>query len=467
MARHGVIIRYVPKKIARLSAACLVVLFVSGTRTTAQRDNDDWGAPVGGAQVRIAISATAPPPLPGELPVLEIQLRNQGTGVVTVSFEAMTSGPIEIDGVWYQQIYAGGNGTNHGVTPGTTTASFLLRTYLNAMFTVDAPHAALDLSAGRHTIRVRTSNSAPFSIADAASDKLVLTSNMLVIDIPQLSAESEQRILAERTSAGGVEGQRAADRLIARYPDAAVPALVQAVGATSDAGLRAFYIERAGTLPGDRPVAFLTSQLAPGVDLLSQVAAAEALLARGRLEWVPALVDDWRRLQQRALQRLSITDQEAAAGLIALLVRSREPRTIDALADDSTAPVDIRLAVVYTLLPPDTKPGVHGTATSGRSIAISADHVASLPTGEAGRAIERLLSRALGDTAARVGLSLTYDGTTHADPRVCDMAAFVMARRWPERYHFTWPTDVIERDAQIAAIRTALGAPPLNRQPSR
>jgi hypothetical protein len=286
---------------------------------------------------------------------------------------------------------------------------------------------------------------------------LSLISNAIVIDIPSLTSAEERRVLVERTAAGDVDGLRAARRLVAAFPAVAIPAFVRAIEATSDAGNRAAYVSLAGTLPGDLPVAFLMSQVATDVNLLSQVTAADALLAHGRLAWVPPLIDVWHRVRRVAPQASSFHDLDATAQVIALFIRSGDPAAIDALADDAEAPVDVRLAVVYTLLPPDTRSGIRGQA-NGASLAFGARHVASLPAGETGRAVERLLVDALDDTASRVGLSITYNGTSYTDPRVCDMSALVMATRWPDRYHFTWPADVAERDTQIATIRNAWSA---------
>jgi hypothetical protein len=412
-----------------------------------------WGEAVDGVQMRIAVAPTGPPPLPGDLPVFEVQLRNQGPDVIAVEPEALIFGDLEIDGVWYRQIHAGSCCARpEQLAPGSVSAIQLLRVD-NPLIEIDAPSVTAEWRPGRHTVRVRTFAGPRFSIRSETDARLSLISNAIVVDIPSISAADEQRVLIERTAAGGVEGLRAARRLVAAFPAAAIPAFARAIEATSDAGSRAAYVGLAGTLPGDLPVAFLMSQVATDVTLLSQATAADALLAHGHREWVPPLIDVWRRVR-RDSQASSLHDADATAQLIALLIRSGDPAAIDALADVAEAPVDVRLAVVYTLLPPDTRSGVRGQA-NGASLALLARHVSTLPDGAAGRAIERLLARALDDTAARAGLSISYDATSHTDPRVCDLAAFVMATRWPDRYRFTWPADVGDRDAQIAAIRAA------------
>lgn len=417
-----------------------------------------WGDVVDGVQMRVAVAPNAPPPLPGDLPVFEAQVRNHGSGVITVEPEAMIFGDMEIDGVWYLQIHAGSCCARpERLAPSSLSAIHLIRVD-NPLFTTDTPAAAANIGPGRHTIRVRTFTGPRFSIRSETAGRVSLISNAIVVDIPSASSVNERRLLVERAAAGDVEGLGAARRLVAAFPEAAVPALVRALETTSDEGLRATYVSLAGTLPGDLPIVFLTSQLAPEVSLLSQVTAADALLAHGRLDWAPPLIDVWHRVRRVEPQASPFHDLDATAQLIALFVRSGDIAAIDALAEDAGAPVDVRLAVVYTLLPPDTRSGVHGQA-NGASLALSARHVEALPTSEAGRAIDRLLVHALDDTASRVGLSITYGRTSYADPRVCDMAALVMATRWPERYHFTWPPSVADRDAQIAAIRAAWARP--------
>lgn len=76
-----------------------------------------------------------------------------------------------------------------------------------------------------------------------------------------------------------------------------------------------------------------------------------------------------------------------------------------------------------------------------------------LPAGEAGAAIERLLVFALDDTKRRAGMKGNFDEADYEDPRVCDFAALVLSRRWPEKYRFHWAADPAECDAQISTLR--------------
>lgn len=82
-----------------------------------------------------------------------------------------------------------------------------------------------------------------------------------------------------------------------------------------------------------------------------------------------------------------------------------------------------------------------------------------LPGGVAGAtAAEQFLGAALDDIRT-VPMQGENAGVIYYRPRVCDMAALTLSRRWPERYQFTWSVDDADRDRQIAVIKTTLKKP--------
>jgi hypothetical protein len=318
-----------------------------------------------------------------------------------------------------------------------------------------SPARRLEITPGRHTVRVRSVASSHFDVRTGSRAGLILVSNPVTIDVPALSPAAEREALVRQTSAGGGAGLVAARTLVEKYPDAALEAVAASIAATPDAVSRSEYVRVAGTLGGDAPVPFLQSQLLPDAGLLSQVAAADALVARGRSDWQPALLGAWRRVRPGVPP--TFPDQQGAGALIAFLARSGSAEAIDALADDAGAPVDVRLAVVRAFLPPRARPLTESSKGPNLGTMITSG-LAALPDGPAGAAIGRLLDRALDDRAERPGLTATFEGgLAYVDPRVCDMAAFVFATRWPAQYRFTWPTAIAARDAEIDAIRKARG----------
>ena len=265
----------------------------------------------------------------------------------------------------------------------------------------------------------------------------------------ELQAKGERQQLIDAASAGGGEGVNAAGKLVEKYPDAAINAIEAGILATPDR--RRDYVDVSAKVPGDAPVAFLRSQLAPGAGVYAQVAAAKALLARGQSDGVSPMIEAWRTLHPRLRTNESDAYGEAG-GLITFLATSGDVRAIDALGlDIRNAPVDARLAVVRVFLPPARSAG---GSSQGPGISAYTDvDMTKLPDGAAGSAIERLLVAALDDREARVDMEGTFNEVSYKDPRVCDMAAFVLSRRWPEKYHFDWMASPADRDAQISGLR--------------
>lgn len=110
-------------------------------------------------------------------------------------------------------------------------------------------------------------------------------------------------------------------------------------------------------------------------------------------------------------------------------------------------PIDVRMAAVRVFLPES-----HRVATSGRTIGLNGGPP-DFPGGTAGDAIQRLLLAALDDTQTQTGVQGTFDDVPYQEPRVCDMAALVFAKRWPGKYTFQWSASITARDVQVATIR--------------
>ncbi len=125
-----------------------------------------------------------------------------------------------------------------------------------------------------------------------------------------------------KTASAGQQGIDAARQLVEKYPDAALAAIQAGMGAAKHDGTRAEFIEIASRLPGETPVAFLQAELTPDHGLYSQVAAAEALFARGHQEVVGPMIEAWRKIQAR----LPTDEQDAyseVGGIIGAAVPAR------------------------------------------------------------------------------------------------------------------------------------------------
>jgi len=268
----------------------------------------------------------------------------------------------------------------------------------------------------------------------------------------EAQSKGEKQVLVETTAAGGQAGLTAARKLAEKYPDAAIDAIEAAILATKEQGYRGEFVEVAGNLPGNMPLVFLRSKLAPGNGLYCQVYAARALFARREPGAVPAMIEAWRSAQPRFPADESDVYSEIGP-VIAFLAGSGNPEAIDALRSDmGKTPVDVRLAIVKAFAPWST---IGGGSWTGKSVDIM-----QLPPGlemqpeeNADVAIEHLLVAALDDNGRRAHMKGLFNHLHYEDPRICDFAAAILAIRSPKKYGFRWSSNAAECDAQIAVLR--------------
>jgi hypothetical protein len=149
-------------------------------------ESAEWGEPVDGVQLRLAVSASASP-VPGEIPLLEAQLRNQGSGPVIYIGEALVHPEIEIDGVWYVQAWAGSCcSAPREVAAGGTSEPLRLRVIPAQAFALNVrPARTLELKPGKHSVRIRTVSRGSFYV-HAGTRRIVLSSNTVIVDVPAI-----------------------------------------------------------------------------------------------------------------------------------------------------------------------------------------------------------------------------------------------------------------------------------------
>jgi hypothetical protein len=262
-------------------------------------------------------------------------------------------------------------------------------------------------------------------------------------------AHGEQQTLIAQSAAGGDNGRAAVRKTVEKYPGAGIDAINAGIRVAENELARGELVALASGLYGDATLAFLRSKLAPGAGVPSQVAAARILFERGQPEALPAMIDAWRTIQLR-LPANEANAYDEVGDLIAFLAKCGDAAAIEALGRDMpNAPIDVRFAVVRVFLP---RPRSAGSFSTGKGVRVDAD-MPSLPAGAAGAAIERLLVAALDDTNRRVGTKGYYDEASYEDPRLSDLAALVLSKRWPAKYQFQWSANAAECDAQIEVIR--------------
>jgi hypothetical protein len=229
--------------------------------------------------------------------------------------------------------------------------------------------------------------------------------------------KGEKQGLVDAVSGGGHDAPAQAELLTQRYPDVATAALVSGAKAATNGSVRSGLVEQIGKLGEPSGLDFLRSELTHGPMLESRVAAAFALRAQGDATAVPATIKEWEHKPEEIDNNDYVWDQvveflagcdsvQAIAALTADIAR-RNPRT--------------KFEVVVALGETDRWSWRHKPETaSPRTL----------------EAIEQALVALLEDTTECFNTSFSRDDKGLSDPRICDLAAWFLSDRWPDRYSF-------------------------------
>lgn len=262
----------------------------------------------------------------------------------------------------------------------------------------------------------------------------------------ELQAKGERQLLVETTRAGSDQSPRQAKRLLERYPDAALAALIAGANNTGNPRVRAELLEVAGRIEGDESTQFLRGQLQRDWDDLPvRVAAARALLAREPAEAVSALIREWTRIREHPPQSLAqgwYVDDDIKA-LIRALADADDASAIRAMADGLEKQAVVLPLAVISVFGSYTN---FSTASSSSTCGFNwPDHNLRLSR-TALAAVEELLVTSLDDTRQVYSCSGDWKGRSFVDPRLCDIAATILADRWRGKYAFDVGASVAVRD---------------------
>jgi hypothetical protein len=308
----------------------------------------------------------------------------------------------------------------------------------------DCALAIIERIAGRSFYRRATTNSEMMKDGETAATKKAIQAWW-----GQIQSKGERQVLIDATEVGDENSPLQAERLIAKYPDAALDAIVAGAGRATNMYVHTDLISATAGIKGDSPIGFLLSEMKRGTSLRVRVEAMDELAARNRPEALPAMIAEWRKCSGGE-------GEDGPGNLIISLASANSPDAIEALGEKLLErPVELRVEIGQALMMP----------REGR--VDPQDSHSPLRTFDkpALDAVESLLVEMLSDKAHRYGESGTWEGYAMTDPRVCDMAGVALAVRFKDRYTFDTGVSLVRRDRQCLAMqnqwRTARHLPPL------
>jgi len=228
--------------------------------------------------------------------------------------------------------------------------------------------------------------------------------------------KGEKQILIEGTEAGDRDSPTHAERLIAKYPDAALQAIAKGVRKSHDAWVRESLLDATDALKDERVLPLLREEIA-GPYRLSRVAACWGLARRRHEEGLQAMLKEWRRPVDKGDDR--VDEQRAVENLIRGLVYTGEPAAIQALAADFRGEaVNVRSEIVEIAGDPDRN-----------------SHLPPRPP-ETQTAIDELLASAIDDKEQTSSVRGGLDGKEIRNPSIGDLAAEVLSARLGQPHLF-------------------------------
>lgn len=168
------------------------------------------------------------------------------------------------------------------------------------------------------------------------------------------------------------------------------------------------------------------------------------------------MIDEWEKLlPELHVGKFSGSNQENVQELAQFLAESGRVDAINALQDSlPDLPTGIRMAIAGGFAPLEIRLGA-GSYGVGKSAASDGK---KFPTAERNfdRSAEALLLSLLDDDGLLpISGGVGEKELSYSMPRLRDYAGFVLAKRWPQKYHFHWSLYWTENDQQISELKNA------------
>lgn len=262
----------------------------------------------------------------------------------------------------------------------------------------------------------------------------------------EVQEKGELPVLIKATKRGNYNSPPNARYLVKKYPGSAVDAIAIGIQNSEAPWVRRELIEAAGQL--GKPAASIFEGIIKNSPkrYVRITAAIELVKIKPDLA-VDAMIAEWKAVTSEharspsTMQRLKTHERD----LIAFLASSKSLDAIKALRDQyEVYPVAVRFELATAFGTSEQSVSYSGI---GAGVSLNVPDELPVMDAEHEKVIESLLINAMADPSRRVGLAGNWDGYEFEDPRICDVAGFVLAKRLPDKYSFdpSAKPDVVEQ----------------------
>jgi hypothetical protein len=281
-----------------------------------------------------------------------------------------------------------------------------------------------------------------------------------------LKLKGERDVLAEAIQAGDWKKIPLAERLVASYPESALPALASAAANSTETIAQSELVKLMGKVPGERTLPFLLTEVRKSRSLYVRVEIAWLLQDRGRREAFDAMLDEWKVAATKV-------GDPSLAEVAFFLGACRKLEAVHALAANlDKRPPDVRLAVLAAFT---HRERMGGSGSSTRffdvlfhrrwsSFDLETPVVTSNDTPLVGPVVDLLVSE-LDDTESLGDIEGDWNEKKFAHICIGDVAARALNQLDAARFPFDISADQARRAAARADIRNTWrnkhGLPPI------
>ncbi len=262
------------------------------------------------------------------------------------------------------------------------------------------------------------------------------------------SEKGEEAVLAEIARRGDCASERAAKKLLERWPGRTGD-VIEGIRRATNRHYRQDLVKIVSEVNAESITEFLLEELKEGPYVGVRVVAARALLDRGRRDGLGIFVNEWATVAEPRERRqpgvpepvrdfdFTIAQSDARCRMAEFLLASGDLEAIRTVGRRlMSQPVSVRIAVLESL--------------EGDTLAETLERAKPEIRGHLEREFERMLGELLEDNHRRYGsFSFSYgDGfVTLRDPLVADHAACRLHELWPDRYSYNpkGPTELRKR----------------------